>query len=66
MKKIFQKHIVSAKGFTIVEILVVMVVIGLLAALVMNTFTGAQSRARNTQTIANIRQYYNALEVYHD
>jgi prepilin-type N-terminal cleavage/methylation domain-containing protein len=34
------------KGFTIVELLIVIVVIGILAALVMNTFSGIQDKAR--------------------
>jgi prepilin-type N-terminal cleavage/methylation domain-containing protein len=33
-------------GFTIVELLIVIVVIGILAALVLNTFAGAQEKAR--------------------
>ena len=32
-------------GFTIVELLIVIVVIGILAALVLNTFQGVQARA---------------------
>ncbi|MDX1765782.1 MAG: prepilin-type N-terminal cleavage/methylation domain-containing protein [Candidatus Saccharimonadales bacterium] len=36
-------------GFTIVELLIVIVVIGVLAALVLNTFRGIQDRARIAQ-----------------
>lgn len=39
-----QKH----SGFTIVELLIVIVVIGILAALVLNSFSGAQQKARIT------------------
>lgn len=37
---------IKTAGFTIVELLIVIVVIGILAALVLNTFAGAQDRAR--------------------
>ncbi len=36
------------RGFTIVELLIVIVVIGILATLVIVTFTGIQQRARDT------------------
>ena len=36
-------------GFTIVELLIVIVVIGILATLVIVTFTGVQQKARNTK-----------------
>jgi prepilin-type N-terminal cleavage/methylation domain-containing protein len=36
----------STSGFTIVELLIVIVVIGILAALVLNTFSSAQEKAK--------------------
>lgn len=39
----------SEKGFTIVELLIVIVVIGILAAIVIVSFSGIQQRARDTQ-----------------
>lgn len=44
------------RGFTIVELLIVIVVIGILAAIITVTFNGVQSRAKNTaitQGVAN-------------
>ena len=52
-------------GFTIVELLIVIVVIGILAALVLNTFQGVQARARDTERRTDINVIATQLEVYH-
>lgn len=52
------------RGFTIVELSVVIVVIGILAALTMNSFAQAQQRARNAQTLTAIRAYSQAMLAY--
>lgn len=56
----------AQKGFTIVELLIVIVVIGILAALVLNTFTGVQKRARDTDRQNDIAQLATQLEVYYN
>ena len=43
------------KGFTIVELLIVIVVIGILVALVVTTFSGIQRRARDTERQTDIK-----------
>lgn len=53
------------KGFTIVELLIVIVVIGILAALVLNTFSGVQRRARDTERQTDINSIATQLEVYY-
>jgi len=55
----------QAKGFTIVELLIVIVVIGILAALVITTFTGIQQRARNTERETDIKAIHGQVEAYY-
>ena len=51
-------------GFTIVELLIVIIVIGILAALVLVTFTGVQQKARNTERVTDVKAVASHLEVY--
>ncbi|MBL8158913.1 prepilin-type N-terminal cleavage/methylation domain-containing protein [Candidatus Saccharibacteria bacterium] len=51
-------------GFTIVELLIVIVVIGILAAIVLNTFSGVQARARNTERQTDIKGLSSQLEAF--
>ncbi len=52
------------RGFTIVELLIVIVVIGILATLVIVTFTGIQQKARNTKRQTDINAIQSHLEAY--
>ena len=52
-------------GFTIVELLIVIVVIGILAALVITTFSGVQQKARDTKRQTDIRALYSMLEAFY-
>src|SRR5215210_417943 len=51
-------------GFTIVELLIVIVVIGILAALVVTTFAGIQRKARNTERETDVKAIHGQLEAY--
>lgn len=53
------------QGFTIVELLIVIVVIGILAALVVTTFTGIQQRARDTERETDIKAIHGQVEAYY-
>lgn len=48
-------------GFTIVELLIVVVVIGILAAIVTVAYTGIQDRANSSKRDADMAQYYKAI-----
>lgn len=53
------------RGFTIVELLIVIVVIGILAALVITTFTGIQKKARDTERQTDVKALHGQLEAYY-
>lgn len=55
----------SNTGFTIVELLIVIVVIGILAALVIVTFQGVQSKGRDTERQTDIKALYGHVEAYY-
>ncbi len=50
-----------SSGFTIVELLIVIVVIGILAAITIVAFNGVQDRARNANMMSLVKQYHKAL-----
>lgn len=54
------------QGFTIVELLIVIVVIGILAALVLNSFQGVQARARDTERRTDTNTIATQLEVFYN
>lgn len=54
----------SNKGFTIVELLIVIVVIGILALLVITTYSGIQAKARNSKRTSDIKSLQTQLEAY--
>lgn len=55
----------NKSGFTIVELLIVIVVIGILAGLVVTTFTGIQQKARNTERQTDIKAIHGQVEAYY-
>lgn len=52
------------KGFTIVELVIVIAVIGILAAITVAAFNGIQSRARNAESQSTINGLAKQIEVY--
>ena len=55
----------KSRGFTIVELLIVIVVIAILAAISIVAYNGIQQRAKNTQTITSFSSYAKALKSYY-
>lgn len=51
-------------GFTIVELLIVIVVIGILSGIIILTYQGVTSQSRNSQTAASIKVYVEALNLH--
>lgn len=54
----------SRRAFTLVEILIVVVILGILAAIVVPQFTGATEEARIGAFVSNIKVYADACEYY--
>lgn len=52
-------------GFTIVELLIVIIIIGILATLVIVQFTNQQKKARDTQRKTDINAISSQLEAYY-
>lgn len=54
----------SYSGFTIVELLIVVVVIAILAAITIVSYNGIQQQARNTSIVSAAQQSYKAVQSY--
>jgi len=52
------------KGFTLIEILVVLAIIAILAAILFPVFARARAKARQAQCASNLRQLASAFEMY--
>jgi len=54
------------RGFTIVELLIVIVVIGILAAIVITSFSGVQAKARDTERQTDVKSLASQLEAFYN
>lgn len=58
------KSQIDQKGFTLVELLVVIVLIGMLTAFLASNYIGVRQRARDAQRKSDVQQLRSALELY--
>lgn len=56
----------AQRGFTIIELLIVIAIIAILAGLVLNNFQGAQAKARDTQRVTDVNNMHSKLEEYYN
>lgn len=54
----------GTRAFTIVELLIVVVVIAILAAITLVTYNGIQQRARNAQVVSGVNTYIKVIHEY--
>jgi prepilin-type N-terminal cleavage/methylation domain-containing protein len=54
----------TKSGFTLIELIIVMAMIGGLGAIFMTTFPGAQKKSRDAVRKSDIKQFQTALETY--
>jgi len=57
-------HSKTSRGFTLIEMLVVVAIIGILASLLMPSLAGAKRKANAIKCISNLRQVNTALTLY--
>lgn len=54
----------STNGFTIVELLIVIIIIAILAAMALGTFRGTQARAETSRILSEARTWKQAIQAY--
>jgi prepilin-type N-terminal cleavage/methylation domain-containing protein len=60
------KQLKRESGFTIIELLIVIAIIGILATLVLTNFQGAQAKGRDTVRESDMNSIYQKLEEFYN
>ena len=62
MRKLMNKKL-NKKGFTLMEMLIVVAIIAILVAIAIPTFTSALNKAHDAADAANLRAYYAEVQM---
>jgi len=62
MLKIFRKE--GQKGFTLIELMIVIAIIGILAAIAIPQFVSYRQKGYNTQAKGELKSFYTACQAY--
>lgn len=66
MTKNINKLFYKKNGFTMIELLIVIVIMGILSVVGLRTFTSAQLKARDSKRKSDLRTISDSLEVYYN